>query len=82
MDASSIVRKQISFGILRLENAFRQGFWQGNTDQLNAIMKFDRANIRNIFVSPYPTLLVRYGSVGRKIIIFFNFSDFIQIELS
>ena len=28
------------------------------------------ANLRNIFVSPYPTLFNRYGSVGRKIILF------------
>ena len=29
-----------------------------------------KANLRNIFVSPYPTLFLRYGSVGRKIIYF------------
>ena len=30
------------------------------------------ANLKNIFVSPYPTLFLRYGSVGRKII-FYNY---------
>ena len=29
----------------------------------------DKANLKNIFVSPYPTLFYRYGSVSRKIII-------------
>ena len=28
--------------------------------------KCNKANLKNIFVSPYPTLFYRYGSVGRK----------------
>ena len=38
-----------------------------------------KANLKNIFVSPYTTLFLRYGSVGRKII-FFNFSNSIPIK--
>ena len=40
----------------------------------------NRANLRNIFVSPYPTLFNRYGSVGRKIILFY-FPNSIPINL-
>ena len=39
-----------------------------------------KPSLKNIFVSPYPTLFHRYGSVGRKII-FFNFSNWILINL-
>ena len=31
-------------------------------------MVFKRANLKNIFISPYPTLFFQYGSVCRKII--------------
>ena len=34
--------------------------------------ELDKANLKNIFVSAYPTLFLQYGSVSRKII-FFNF---------
>ena len=40
-----------------------------------------KANLKNIFVSPYPTLFLRYGSVGRYFLIFFYFSGLIQTEL-
>ena len=43
--------------------------------------KLYKANLKNIFVSPYPTLFLRYGSVGRSgYFIFFNFSNFIPIK--
>ena len=41
----------------------------------------NKANLKNIFVSPYPNLFLWYGSVGRKII-FFNFSNSISIKES
>ena len=31
-----------------------------------------KANLRNTFVSPYPTLFLRCGSVGRNIILFLS----------
>ena len=37
-----------------------------------------KANLKNIFVSLYPTLFYGYGSVGR---IVFNFSNWIPIKL-
>ena len=37
-----------------------------------------QANLKNIFVSPYPTLFYRYGSVG----FFVNFSNWIPIKLN
>ena len=40
-----------------------------------------QANLRNIFVSPYPTLFNQYGSVGRKIILFY-FPNWIPIKLN
>ena len=42
---------------------------------------FDEANLKNIFVSPYPTLFLQYGEVGWKIT-FFNFSNSIPIKLN
>ena len=39
-----------------------------------------KANIKNIFVSPYPILFLKYGSVGRSEIFFFNFSNSIPIK--
>ena len=42
---------------------------------------FCKANLRNIFVSPYPTLFNWYGSVGRKIILFY-FPNSIPIKLN
>ena len=43
------------------------------------LCKEHQANLKNNFVSPYPTLFLQYGSVGRKII-FFNFSNSIPIK--
>ena len=40
-----------------------------------------KANLKNIFVSPYPTLFYWYGLVGRKFF-FFNFSNWIPIKLN
>ena len=34
------------------------------------VLLIDKANLRNIFVSPYPTLFLRCGSVGRNVILF------------
>ena len=45
----------------------------------NATSVDPKANLKNIFVTPYPTLFLWYGSVGRKII-FFNFSNSIPIK--
>ena len=43
------------------------------------IMKIKgKANLKNIFVSPYPTLFIQYGSVGK--IIFFYFSLILKIH--
>ena len=42
---------------------------------------FFKLNLKNSFVSPYPTLFYRYGSVGRKINCF-NFSNWIPIKLN
>ena len=44
------------------------------------LRNMDGANLKNIFVSPYPTLFYRYGLVGR--IFFFNFSNWIPIMLN
>ena len=45
----------------------------------NIMKNKGKANLKNIFVSPYPTLFIRYGSVGRKII-FFYFSLILKIH--
>ena len=44
-------------------------------------LKIIQANLENIFVSPNPTPLYWYGSVGRKII-FSNFSNWIPTMLN
>ena len=41
-----------------------------------------KANLKNIFVSPNPTLFYRYVSVGRSESYFFNFSNWIPIKLN
>ena len=50
-------------------------------ERLFLFNKIYRANLRNIFVSPYPTLFNQYGSVGRKIILFY-FPNSIPIKLN
>ena len=38
--------------------------------QMATVILLYKANLRNIFVSPYQTLFLRCGSVGRNIILF------------
>ena len=53
--------------------------WLSGMEVTKCLSEF-KANLRNIFVSPYPTLFNRYGSVGRKIILFY-FPNSIPIKL-
>ena len=41
-----------------------------------------KANIKNIFVSPYPILFLKYGSVGRKIFFYFFLTSQIPYPLN
>ena len=50
--------------------------WSKNKDRFST----DKANLKNIFVSPYPALFLWYGSVSR-IFFFFNFSNSYPLNL-
>ena len=65
---------------MRRSRNFRQGGGGGGGPG-QSDKKSSEANLKNIFVSPYPTLFYQYGLVGRKII-FFNFSNWIPIKLN